>query len=131
MANRITCVVVDCADHEELAAFWGAVLGYEVINRSEDEQDAWVEIGPPGQQPKGPVPTVLFQTVADPTPGKNRVHLDVAGHPDDDQAAEVERLIALGAKHVEVGQSKAPPGEVTWVVLADPEDNEFCVLRPR
>lgn len=122
MANRITCVVVDCADHEKLAAFWCAVLGYEVVDRSQDEE-GWVEIGPPGQQPKGPVPTLLFQTVPDPTPGKNRLHLDVNA-TDRDQDAELQRLLDLGATRADVGQT----GEESWQVLADPEGNEFCLL---
>jgi catechol 2,3-dioxygenase-like lactoylglutathione lyase family enzyme len=126
MANRITCVVVDCADHEKLAAFWCAVLGYEVVERSEDAQDSWVEIGPPGQRPKGPVPTLLFQTVPDPTPGKNRVHLDVNA-TDRDQDAELQRLLELGATRADVGQT----GEEGWHVLADPEGNEFCLLHDR
>jgi catechol 2,3-dioxygenase-like lactoylglutathione lyase family enzyme len=123
MANRITCVVVDCLDHERLAAFWCAVLGYEVVERS---QEGWVEIGPPGQPEKGPVPTVLFQTVPDPTPGKNRVHLDVNA-TDRDQDAELERLLELGATRADVGQT----GTEGWHVLADPEGNEFCLLRSR
>src|SRR3954447_13591663 len=123
MANRITCVVVDCLDHERLAAFWCAVLGYEVVERSEE---GWVEIGPPGQPEKGPVPTVLFQTVPDPTPGKNRVHLDVNA-TDRDQDAELQRLLELGATRADVGQT----GEEGWHVLADPEGNEFCLLHDR
>ena len=62
---------------------------------------------------------------------KNRIHLDVAGFPTDEQAAEVSRLIDLAARPAEVGQSQAEPGEVTWVVLADPEENEFCMLSSR
>ena len=124
MANRITCVVVNCADHERLAEFWCAVLGYEVIERRQDEE--WTEIGPPGQQPKGPVPTLLFQTVPDPTPGTNRLHLDVNA-TDRDQDAEVQRLLDLGATRAQVGQT----GEESWVVLADPEGNVFCVLQSR
>jgi hypothetical protein len=123
MASRITCVVVDCLDHERLAAFWCAVLGYEVVERS---QEGWVEIGPPGQPEKGPVPTVLFQTVPDPTPGKNRLHLDVNA-TDRDQDAELERLLELGATRADVGQA----GTEGWHVLADPEGNEFCLLRSR
>jgi hypothetical protein len=123
MASRITCVVVDCLDHERLAAFWCAVLGYEVVERS---QEGWVEIGPPGQPEKGPVPTVLFQTVPDPTPGKNRLHLDVNA-TDRDQNAELERLLELGATRADVGQA----GTEGWHVLADPEGNEFCLLRSR
>ena len=61
-----------------------------------------------------------------PKVGKNRLHLDIAPPPGGDQEAEVERLTALGATRVDIGQ-----GEVTWVVLADPDGNEFCVLTPR
>jgi len=117
VASRLTCVVVDCLDHERLAAFWCAVLGYEVVERSEE---GWVEIGPPGQPEKGPVPTVLFQTVPDPTPGKVRLHLDLNA-TDRDQDAELERLRELGATRTDVGQS----GDESWHVLADPEGNEL------
>src|SRR4051812_26456243 len=120
MANRITCLVVDCADHEKLAAFWCAVLGYEVIDR--EQREDWVEIGPPGQPPKGPVPTLLFQSVPDPTPGKIRMHLDVNA-TDRDQDAELQRLLELGATRADVGQT----GEESWQVLADPEGNVFCL----
>ena len=58
---------------------------------------------------------------------KNRIHLDVAPYDGEDQAAEVARLVALGAEHIDIGQGP----DVTWVVLADPEGNELCVLRPR
>lgn len=58
---------------------------------------------------------------------KNRLHLDLAPRADDDQAAEVRRLLEMGATRVDVGQGD----EVSWVVLADPEGNEFCVLSPR
>gem|GEM_PF-1647219 len=65
-------------------------------------------------------PGILFLPVDEPKPAKNRLHIDLRP---DDQAAEVERLIALGAKRVDIGQ-----GDASWVVLADPEGNEFCVL---
>jgi hypothetical protein len=68
------------------------------------------------------VPDLLFLEVPEAKSVKNRLHLDLRP---DDQTAEVERVIALGARRVDVGQS----GDVGWVVLADPEDNEFCVLR--
>ena len=68
------------------------------------------------------MPDLVFLLVPDDRVAKNRVHLDLRPS---DQYAEVERLIGLGASHVDVGQSS----EVTWVVLADPEGNEFCVLR--
>src|SRR3954469_9579873 len=123
MASRITCVVVDCLDNERLAAFWCAVLGYEVVERSDE---GWIEIGPPGQPEKGPVPTLLFQNVTDPTAGKNRLRLAVNA-TDRDQDAELERLLELGATRADVGQT----GEESWHVLADPEGNEFCLLQSR
>ena len=122
MASRVTTVLVDCRDAEVLSAFWCAALGYEVVERSGDD----VEIGPPGQPEKGPVPTLLFQAVPDPTPGKNRLHLDLNA-TDRDQAAELERLLALGATRADVGQT----GEEPWHVLADPEGNVFCLLQSR
>jgi catechol 2,3-dioxygenase-like lactoylglutathione lyase family enzyme len=122
MASRVTTVLVDCRDAEALAAFWCAVLGYEVVDRSDGD----VEIGPPGQPEKGPVPTLLFQGVPDPTPGKNRLHLDLNA-TDRDQAAELERLLGLGAIPADVGQT----GEESWHVLADPEGNVFCLLESR
>jgi catechol 2,3-dioxygenase-like lactoylglutathione lyase family enzyme len=122
MANRITCVVVDCRDAESLTRFWAAVLGYEEVDRDDDE--GWIEIGPPGQPEKGPAPTVLFQTVPDPTPGKIRWHVDVNA-TDRDQDAELQRLLDLGATRADVGQT----GEESWHVLADPEGNVFCLLK--
>src|SRR5689334_22348897 len=123
MANRITTVVVDCHDAEALARFYCAVLDYEVRERSDE---GWIEIGPPGQPGKGPVPTLLFENVPDPTPGKNKLHLDVNA-TDRDQDAELQRLLDLGATKADVGQT----GEESWHVLADPEGNEFCLLHDR
>jgi catechol 2,3-dioxygenase-like lactoylglutathione lyase family enzyme len=117
MAAVLTEIVVDAADPSRLADFWVAVLGWERI----DEGDGAVEIGAPGG---GPL-TIVFVPVDDPKAGKNRLHLDV--NPSGcDQDAELDRLRSLGAVEVDVGQ-----GEQTWVVLADPEGNEFCLLRRR
>jgi catechol 2,3-dioxygenase-like lactoylglutathione lyase family enzyme len=123
MANRIATVVVDCADPGSLSEFWCAVLGWEVVDRTSAD---WIEIGPPGQPEKGPVPTMLFLRVPDPTPGKNRLHLDLNA-TDRDQDAELQRLIDLGAKPADVGQT----GAESWRVLADPEGNVFCLLQSR
>ena len=114
MTSTLSEVLIDCNDCELVAQFWCAVLGWEVLDRDEEGD---VEIGTPG----GPV-RLLFLPVPEPKTLKNRIHLDVHA-VDGDQEAEVERLIALGATHVDVGQ-----GEQSWVVLADPEGNEFCVL---
>jgi catechol 2,3-dioxygenase-like lactoylglutathione lyase family enzyme len=125
MANRITTLVVDSTEPARLADFWCQVLGYERVEDAEGEE-AWVEIGPPGQPEEGPVPTLLFQRVPDPTPGKRRLHLDLNA-TDRDQDDELDRLLALGATRADVGQT----GEESWHVLADPEGNEFCLLRRR
>ncbi len=119
MASRITAVAVDALDPPALAAFWADVLGWEVV----EEEDGVVSIGTPGQGAKGPVPGLDFLPTPDPTPGKVRLHLDLNA-TDRDQAAELDRLLALGAVRADVGQ----PDGVTWVVLADPEGNEFCLL---
>jgi hypothetical protein len=122
MACRFTELVVDCRDPEVLAAFWSAVLDYRELSRDEDGA---IEIGPP-EGSGGSVPTLVFAPVAVPTPGKVRLHIDVSP-TDRDQDAELERLLALGARPAQVGQT----GEESWHVLADPEGNEFCLLRTR
>jgi hypothetical protein len=122
MACRITELAVDARDPTALAAWWAEVLGYEVLGT----EDGAVEIGPPGQEPKGAVPTIVFAPVADPTPGKLRLHLDLNA-TDRDQEAELARLLALGATPADVGQT----GSESWHVLADPEGNQFCLLASR
>jgi catechol 2,3-dioxygenase-like lactoylglutathione lyase family enzyme len=129
MACRFSELVVDSRDPEALAAFWAEVLGYEVLGR---EEDGAVEIGPVAGF-GGPAPTLVFAPVAEPTPGKVRLHVDVSP-TDRDQDAELERLLALGATRADVGQQEGRAGEqdvVSWCVLADPEGNEFCLLRRR
>ena len=126
MASKFTELAIDCADPDELARFWCAVLDYEV----QDRDDGIVIIGSPlvaegGDRP-GPVPPSLtLARVPEAKTVKNRLHIDV-NPTDRDQGDEVRRLLALGARHVDVGQ-----GEASWVVLADPEGNEFCVLASR
>ena len=121
MACRLSEIVVDCRDPESLAAFWSAVLGYRELSREDGE----VEIGP-DEGFGGPAPTLVFGRVPDPTPGKLRWHVDVSP-TDRDQDDELERLLALGARPADVGQT----GEESWHVLADPEGSEFCLLRRR
>jgi len=104
----IAAVVVDCTDPAAQAGFWGEALGWEGGTR----------LRPPGDA--GPY---LEFARGDDSP--SRIHIDVAPYPGDDQAAEVARLLALGATPADVGQ-----GDVPWKVLADPEGNQFCVLRP-
>src|SRR3954469_18913446 len=122
MACRFSELVVDSRDPEALAAFWAAVLDYRLLRR---EEDGSVEIGPAAGF-GGPAPTLVFGLVPDPTPGKLRLHIDLnATHRDQD--AELQRLLDLGATHADVGQS----GDEGWHVLADPEGNQFCLLRRR
>jgi catechol 2,3-dioxygenase-like lactoylglutathione lyase family enzyme len=127
MTSKFTELAIDCADPNGLARFWSAVLGYEVL----EEDDGLVTIGSPavpeGRNRPGPVPpTLTFARVPEGKIVKNRVHLDVSP-TDREQAEEVRRLLGLGARHADVGQT----GEEPWVTLADPEGNEFCVLADR
>ncbi|MFF9851002.1 VOC family protein [Streptomyces litmocidini] len=123
MACRITELILDCADPERLAAFWSGVLGYVEIGR---EDDGSIQIGPPGAVLGDPQPTLLLSPSSDPRRGKLPLHIDV-NPTDRDQDAELERLLALGARPADVGQDDS----VSWHVLADPEGNEFCLLRTR
>ena len=107
-------VVVAADNPAVLGRWWCEALGWVVV----DDSPPVFEI----QASPGQLPGMLFLAVDDAKAAKNRIHIDL--RPDDDQAVEVERLIALGASRVDVGQGDAP-----WVVLADPEGNEFCVLR--
>jgi glyoxalase superfamily protein len=118
---RIQCIVIDSHDCERLATFWSRALGWRITHRSEGE---WA-IGPPEGDPGVDVaPDILFVKVPDEKVTKNRVHLDLRPV---DQRAAVDRSVALGATHVDIGQGD----DVSWVVLGDPEGNEFCVLAPR
>lgn len=108
-------VVVDAADPVALGRWWAEALGWVVLNDSAEE----FEIRPEQDR----LPGLVFGPVPEGKTVKNRLHLDFRP---DDQDAEVTRLLALGARHADIGQ-----GEQPWVVLADPEGNEFCVLRPR
>ncbi|HZE37622.1 MAG TPA: VOC family protein [Stackebrandtia sp.] len=130
MASRWFSTVFDARDHGRLARWWAEVLDYEVIWESVDKtfiadrafpkilvaDDRRVLEGPQ------PYPGMLFMAVPDDKERKNRVHIDISP---DDQATEVERLVNMGARHVDIGQR-----DVHWVVLADPEGNEFCVMTP-
>ncbi|NKZ04006.1 VOC family protein [Actinomadura latina] len=121
MACRISELVIDCRDPEALAAFWCEVLGFAVLDREEYA----VEIGP-REGAGGLLPTLIFDRTEEPKAGKLRLHFDVNA-TDRDQDAELERLLALGARPADVGQT----GEESWVVLQDPEGNEFCLLHAR
>ncbi|MFF8863885.1 VOC family protein [Streptomyces sp. NPDC015139] len=115
MALEWEQVIVDAADPVALGRWWAEALGWVVVADTADE----FEIRPAPDR----LPGLLFVPVPEGKTVKNRLHLDFRPT---DQAAEVARLLALGARHADVGQ-----GEQPWVVLADPEDNEFCVLGER
>ena len=123
MTTRLVHLVVDAADPPGLARFWSAALGWEIGAEEPGEVVVWphgYDYPDPGALP------LVFVGVPEPKAGKNRVHIDLASTSAAHQAAEVDRLLGLGATRAGIGQ-----GEVPWVVLADPEGNEFCVLDPR
>ena len=108
-------VSVDAKDAGALGRWWADVLGWVVVNDSSDE----FEIRPAADQ----LPGLMFVPVPEDKQIKNRLHLDFRP---DDQQVEVERFLRAGARPADVGQ-----GSVAWVVLQDPEGNEFCVLAAR
>jgi catechol 2,3-dioxygenase-like lactoylglutathione lyase family enzyme len=122
MACRISELVIACRDPQRLAAFWCEVLGFVVLGT---EEDGAVEIGPP-EGFGGLQPTLIFSPSTDPRADKLPLHIDV-NPTDRDQDAELQRLLAAGARPADVGQT----GQENWHVLADPEGNEFCLLRAR
>ena len=119
MTLLIQCIDIDSADPDRLAGFWADALGWRRTHDTPDE----VALEPPEHSiHDGVAPDLLFLRVPDAKAGKNRLHLDLRP---EDQTAEVARLESLGATRVDVGQGD----DVSWVVMADPEGNEFCVLR--
>ncbi len=114
----IAAVVLDCADPEVIAPFWSAATGWTVLGQ--DDEGVWL------RDTSGRGPYLDLHRVTEPKTAKLRVHLDVAPYASDDQRAEVDRLRALGATDIDIGQR-----DVSWVVLADREGNELCVLSPR
>ena len=116
MSCKFTELVVDCIEPRRVADFWAAVLGYTVTEAT----DEGVELS------GGPnvYPTLVFVPVPERKTVKNRIHIDINASNGSDQNAELARLLHLGATQVDIGQ-----GDVTWIVLADPEGNEFCLLR--
>ncbi len=121
VASRFSELVIDCRDPQRLADFWCQVLDFVVLG---DEGGA-IEIGP-REGFGGLQPTLIFSPSSEPKTGKLRLHMDV-NPVDRDQDAELERLLAIGARPADIGQT----GEEQWHVLLDPEDNEFCLLRAR
>jgi catechol 2,3-dioxygenase-like lactoylglutathione lyase family enzyme len=109
---------LSCDGSQEVGYFWSEALGWPLV-WDQDEETAI-------QSPLGGSKIAWGGTPLDPKPAKNRLHFDLAPPMGGDQQAEVDRLIGLGAKPIDIGQ-----GDVEWVVMADPDGNEFCVLTPR
>ena len=120
MASVLREIVIDCRDPERVARFWGDVLDWPLT----EGEDGYFWLSSTGEE-LAPEPLLVFVPVPEAKTIKNRVHIDV--NPSGcDQVEELARLLALGARPVDIGQ-----GEVPWIVLADPEGNEFCLLRRR
>lgn len=131
MALRWYSTVIDCEDPAAQARWWAEALGWKIGYESADEVSLvpghvteevlattpWEQMGP----------GLVFVPVPEGKTVKNRLHFDLAPHISDDRDGEIARLVAMGATHVDVGQTAG----VTWDVLADPEGNEFCVLSGR
>jgi predicted enzyme related to lactoylglutathione lyase len=116
MGLRFQNVTIDCNDALRLGTFWAELLGVP-LSSDDGGTEHWVE-------PVGGGADIVFVTVPERKTVKDRIHIDLRP---DDQDAEVARAVALGATHVDIGQGS----DQTWVVLADPEGNEFCILRAR
>jgi len=135
MSLRWYSLVIDCHDIAAQARWWADVLDWQIIDEADDEvalvpkhvtdeslrSTPWEQVGP----------GLSFVLVPEEKTVKNRLHIDLAPQLDDDQAAMVEGLLARGATRADVGQSVDGEHKVSWVVLADPEGNEFCVLSSR
>ena len=133
MSIRWYSVVVDCRDPAAQARWWARALDWRIVYEAPDEvvvvpayalDESVQRVVPPAEQGPG----LIFVSVPEGKAVKNRLHIDLAPSPDAGQEAEVRRLEALGATRARVGQD---PDQVSWVVMADPEDNEFCVLSAR
>ncbi|MER0443762.1 VOC family protein [Streptomyces sp. Edi4] len=124
MTSRFTELVVDCHDPEGLATFWCQVLDFEVIDRNENmvEIGSWTPTVEEVRAQQMP-PTLVFVRVPESRTVKNRLHLDVSPvHGSTEE--EVTRLLGIGAARVDTQEP-----DRSWVVMSDPEGNEFCVLR--
>lgn len=116
MAARLYGIVIDSRDPKGLAGWWAEALGWKIVFEAPDE----VAVA----RDEHTHPGLVFVPVPETKGTKNRLHLDLAP---DDRDAEVARLEGLGARRVDIGQGQ----DKTWVVLVDPEGNEFCVLSAR
>jgi Glyoxalase-like domain len=131
MSVRWYSVVVDCHDIVAQSRWWAEAIDWRIIYEAAGE----VVLVPPhalDETRSIPLleqgPGLVFVSVPEGKQLKNRLHIDLAPPADGNQDAEVRRLESLGARRVDVGQDT---GEVNWVVMADPEGNEFCVLSAR
>jgi Glyoxalase-like domain len=131
MSIRWYAVVVDCRDVVAQSRWWAEVLDWRVAYQAGNE----VVLVPPHALDQARViprsergPGLIFVAVPEGKTLKNRLHIDLAPSPDAGQEAEVRRLEDLGARRVDIGQDS---DQVSWVVMADPEGNEFCVLGAR
>lgn len=130
MTVRWFSVVVDCQDLHAQARWWADTLDWRLVYRADDEA---VIVPPHALDPSRLVPLhercpgLVFVPVPEGKTVKNRLHIDLAPGPEDDQATDVQALLDRGATRADVGQDD----DVSWVVLRDPEGNEFCVLSPR
>ena len=115
MSSQIATLAIDARQPRRVAEFWCAALGWHVL----EEEDGLISIG----APDGSWPTIDVTPAREAKTVKNRLHLDLRadGLP---TSAELERLLSLGAQRIDIGQS----ADVSWMVLADPEGNEFCLL---
>ena len=118
---RIQCLTIDAIDPHKLASFWAAVLSWEITYNEPNEVCIELLDGSPLQ---GNIPDILFIRTTDPRQVKNRMHMDLRPS---DQAAEVARIEDLGGRQIDIGQNSDPA--TTWIVMADSEGNEFCVLK--
>jgi len=109
---------INCDRTPDVGYFWSKALGWPLV-WDQDEETAI-------RAPDGTGPFITWGPPAAPKVGKNRLHLDIAPPENVDQHVEVDRLVSLGATRIDIGQ-----GDVSWVVMADPDGNEFCVLSPR
>jgi Glyoxalase-like domain len=120
MTVRVQCICIDAQDPAVLGRWWSDVLGW----RCHVHEDGTAVLEPPDADPHFPSgqPDLLFVPVRETKAVKNRLHIDLRP---DDQSTELARLEAMGARRVDIGQRDA----ASWIVLADPEANEFCLLR--
>jgi Glyoxalase-like domain len=116
VTSRIASVAIDAVEPLAVAEFWKAALGWEVVF----QDDTGVDLAAPGTN----MPTLEIGKVSEMKAGKNRLHFDLRADWSSTEA-ELDRLLSLGATRVDVGQGR----DVSWVVLADPGGNEFCLLQ--